>query len=642
MMDVLYPYLSNDSKELEWSIKSLKNVDHNEVYVVGSKVEAIDAKFLNPHSYSWSNTSPYNNVISKILTGIDSGISDEFIFMNDDIFLMDRYKGETYNRRTLLEHIESRKFDSYTQALKNTRNYLLERGYPEISYETHTPMVFDKSKMRDLITSIIPLLSMGHNLMIRSLYGNVYGVKSTKLDEDTKNPIDWVNKPILSTNERSFNGAIGHYIRSVLSGIQPDDIEPQYSVSVVIPAYNAEKTIEACLDSIPDHKAIKEIIVVDDCSKDNTVNIIKNYKRRKINIIPLKENKGVGHAFNTLLNVSNGDFILRLDSDDTLRTEITKVLDNLDGSDIVYFNMVDNDGTVRELNLNTRMKTVANCKLYRREFIGDQRTIEANWSEDRYLHRELLKKNPTELYTGINAYNYNYPREGSLTDIHKKIVSGELNEEITLNLFTNCHIGCINDPTIFDTYESYVDTFGYPDYINIYCDPNPNPSSFVKYREMIKDYFGEYPTETKSLSDGYQRSINSAKTKYIFQLEADWNFQNIKHSMQSIVNQMMLDNLWFMLFNQHKNIDDPRLGQWQSYLKAHNGIYSKTDRISNNPHIIEVESYKKKAYPLVDWTIKGAGQIEQALEKKFDVAIYGQYGLEPTIVHKDMRRGGKK
>jgi len=45
---------------------------------------------------------------------------------------------------------------------------------------------------------------------------------------------------------------------------------------------------------------------------------------------------------------------------------------------------------------------------------------------------------------------------------------------------------------------------------------------------------------------------------------------------------------------------------------------------------------------LVDWTIPGAGKIEQALEKKFQIAVYGNYGLAPTIVHLDSRRGEKK
>lgn len=94
-------------------------------------------------------------------------------------------------------------------------------------------------------------------------------------------------------------------------------------VSIIVPAYNAEEYLNRALDSIVNqvYKNI-EIIVIDDCSTDNTKNIIKEYADSDDRIIPfyLVENKGVSAARNIGLKAATGDYIVFVDSDD----EITK------------------------------------------------------------------------------------------------------------------------------------------------------------------------------------------------------------------------------------------------------------------------------------------------------------------------------
>ena len=51
-------------------------------------------------------------------------------------------------------------------------------------------------------------------------------------------------------------------------------------ISIIIPCYNSENTIEDCINSIPISME-PEIIIVDDCSADNSVNIVKNIIREK-------------------------------------------------------------------------------------------------------------------------------------------------------------------------------------------------------------------------------------------------------------------------------------------------------------------------------------------------------------------------
>jgi glycosyltransferase involved in cell wall biosynthesis len=86
-------------------------------------------------------------------------------------------------------------------------------------------------------------------------------------------------------------------------------------ISVLIPAFNAEHTIEQTLDSVL-YQTFKpyEIIVLNDGSIDNTKNILKKYNDRVR--VEEQDNKGVAQARNRLLEISQGDYIALLDADD--------------------------------------------------------------------------------------------------------------------------------------------------------------------------------------------------------------------------------------------------------------------------------------------------------------------------------------
>ncbi len=88
-------------------------------------------------------------------------------------------------------------------------------------------------------------------------------------------------------------------------------------VSVIIPAYNREKTIKYCIDSVL-HQSIEpyEIIIVDDCSSDKTVSIVNSYKNKSIKCISLKQRSGAQAARNEGIKNANGEWIAFQDSDD--------------------------------------------------------------------------------------------------------------------------------------------------------------------------------------------------------------------------------------------------------------------------------------------------------------------------------------
>ena len=89
-------------------------------------------------------------------------------------------------------------------------------------------------------------------------------------------------------------------------------------VSILIPAYNAEKWIgETIRSALEQTWPKKEIIIVDDGSSDNTLVIAKQFESRSLKVIS-QENRGASVARNKALEYAQGDYIQWLDADDLL------------------------------------------------------------------------------------------------------------------------------------------------------------------------------------------------------------------------------------------------------------------------------------------------------------------------------------
>lgn len=192
-------------------------------------------------------------------------------------------------------------------------------------------------------------------------------------------------------------------------------------VSVVIPVYNQESLIERAIRSIPLRDDI-EIIVVDDGSTDDTWNklVTIGIELNDPNFIVLhnRKNMGVGYTVNRGLDIADGEYIVLLGSDDYFYTdEFLKAMEQLDGTDLVYFDLKVNDGSIFKLTEESKRNLCGSTKFMRKEFVGDTRNPDIRQAEDWFFYEELLKKNPTERFTNLIVKHYNFPRKGSLTDI---------------------------------------------------------------------------------------------------------------------------------------------------------------------------------------------------------------------------------
>ena len=123
-------------------------------------------------------------------------------------------------------------------------------------------------------------------------------------------------------------------------------------VSVCVPVYNVEQYIERCIESIL-NQSLKdiEIIVVNDCTPDKSMDIVKSYakKDKRIKIIEHDVNHGLMMARRTGYMAASGDYITFCDSDDTLPSNALESLYSaavLDNADVVSgtIQYIPNDG----------------------------------------------------------------------------------------------------------------------------------------------------------------------------------------------------------------------------------------------------------------------------------------------------------
>lgn len=196
-------------------------------------------------------------------------------------------------------------------------------------------------------------------------------------------------------------------IATLYSASEKPDMEYQIEnkvitkdLSIIVPAYNAEKTIEQCVDSVlrQNIQYDYELLVINDGSTDSTKEILDKNKDSHLIVIN-EENRGFSGARNRGIDECKGKYIMFLDSDDYLVGNcIERMMDKIVGenADIVqagYFSFVEEDGNKQEvLFKNTIIENdisaiVSNpgypwAKIYKRELFERIRFPLNVWFED--------------------------------------------------------------------------------------------------------------------------------------------------------------------------------------------------------------------------------------------------------------------
>lgn len=203
-------------------------------------------------------------------------------------------------------------------------------------------------------------------------------------------------------------------------------------VSIIIPVYNIEKYIKKCIISVLEqtYKNL-EIIIVNDETPDESINIIKSLLDYRCKIIN-KKNGGLSSARNYGLEHANGDYVFFLDGDDWINHNAIELLVNYIEQynvDIVQAEAnycydtkvvidklesgyLSNDMVLEYFNQNN-FKTYVWNKLYKKEILNNIRFMNGYNHEDVIFTYFIAKKNPLVYNVSESVYNY-VQRNGSI------------------------------------------------------------------------------------------------------------------------------------------------------------------------------------------------------------------------------------
>lgn len=174
----------NDT-ELKFALRSLEMhySDLGNVYLVGEKPSWIKPKsIIHLIAIDYPGLEYKEaNIMRKVYVACgQSSLSQKFIFLNDDHFLMDAIPPlPFYYEYTLSYTLDKRTaHDSYYNSIANTLFELEQRRKPTRNFDIHAPIIYDKDLFREVMSRYDWSIHYGY--LIKSLYCNTLGIKGTQ------------------------------------------------------------------------------------------------------------------------------------------------------------------------------------------------------------------------------------------------------------------------------------------------------------------------------------------------------------------------------------------------------------------------------------------------------------------------------
>lgn len=182
-------------------------------------------------------------------------------------------------------------------------------------------------------------------------------------------------------------------------------------ISIITPCYNSSKFLRETIDSVLSQTFTDwEWLITDDCSKDNSVDIIQSISDPRIKLTVAEKNGGAGHARNISLKNTSGRFITFLDADDFWNPEFLEEMLTFmtkENAELAYSNYArcdENlnpqiedfkaDKTVTFQNLLKTCRLSLLSSMYDSKRVGKEYFPEGSKREDHVMWLNLLKKIP--------------------------------------------------------------------------------------------------------------------------------------------------------------------------------------------------------------------------------------------------------
>ena len=207
MIDIVIPYKHSywhPDMELKYCLRAIEKhlIGYRDIYIVGKCPDWIQNVIHIPmHDTSYSST----NIHNKIMRAIEIGsLSDEFLFMNDDHFLLDRLDVGArdvhyWHHQKLSDLLQVVTNEPYKRQIWNTIDLLTTKQKSIKNYDIHMPVVYNKYHYKRIMKDVDWSIEQGY--CIKSLYCNEMAFWGTKHEDPllnrhkSKEEIDaWIDK----------------------------------------------------------------------------------------------------------------------------------------------------------------------------------------------------------------------------------------------------------------------------------------------------------------------------------------------------------------------------------------------------------------------------------------------------------------
>ncbi|MBO4897365.1 MAG: glycosyltransferase [Clostridia bacterium] len=269
-----------------------------------------------------------------------------------------------------------------------------------------------------------------------------------------------------------------------------------FSLSIIVPIFNAEKSIERCMKSIYKQNADDiEIILVNDGSKDKSAALCASFAEKDSRVVFInKENGGAGSARNAGLDRAKGEYIYFLDADDEMHPSLLKT---------VLCNARENDADIVVFSVERKIIQSATGKVINTKYTKKHDAV--------YKDKESFRRDFSHLYYEGVLFG------GPVNKLFKKKIIDDNNlrfpdlrrgqdEVFNLYYYPNVQKAVIIPDTLY-TYYAYDDAARNKKYrLNYFKETK------LLYFETIKNLFDEF-----DLNDNY--TVEKYQNSFIYSLE---------------------------------------------------------------------------------------------------------------------------
>lgn len=185
MIDIVYPIGKKsywNDNEIIFSLRSVEMYLANvrNVWIVGRVPEGITN--VNHIPASDPHNIPDMNIMEKVAKACEHpDISDTFLFMNDDHYILQHFDAEDFPSfyfGTLEEYFKRRGADGYGIRARNSMNLLQSKGLPTKYFDIHYPILYQKQAFVDHVVKAVDI-NKPHGYVLKSLYANSLNIEGT-------------------------------------------------------------------------------------------------------------------------------------------------------------------------------------------------------------------------------------------------------------------------------------------------------------------------------------------------------------------------------------------------------------------------------------------------------------------------------